>query len=309
MGAGDLYDDLQPSTAVLKQSFTFLDDMRRIGRRVVFTQGQHEKAAPPYLSLHPYPTHAHRKAISMRGLTLYGLDHVPASRLEAEVEQIPPGVDVLLCHQVWQEFMGVGFEGSLEMLVRPGGPWVVLTGDYHDHVCLDVRGTRVFSPGSTCLQDITEPRRKAFFVLYDDLSVESVPLKTRRVHDVTIRVPEDLELVLADIERLVEPPIDLPPGMQKNIIYVQSAEVTEAFPRLTRAINGRAFLFWKSLVGSAGDTVYDERGVAQAIPRGLEGCLHLVTPEGGPTYNGVLRLLRAPDKKVELAAMAAEFGR
>lgn len=309
LGAGDLFDDLKPETFVLQQAFRFADDMQRAGRKIFFTQGQHEKASPPYLSLHPYPVHVHRRPIGVRGLTIYGIDHVPADRLESEVEDIPTGVDVLLCHQVWAEFMGVGAEGRLAMLNKPGGARVVLTGDYHVHRVLDVEGVQVCSPGSTCLQSINEPDEKAFFLLYDDLSFESVPLVTRPTIRRTVRTDADVEEVLAGLGGPFLESEGLPLEMQKPILYVEAAEIDQAYSRIARAAGDKVFLFWKSLVGKPGDVLYEEREALRSAPCGLEACLPLVVPAGGSVYNSVLRLLRAADKKKELDLMAREFGR
>lgn len=309
LGAGDLFDDLQPDTVTLAEAFAAASEMRRAGRRVLFTQGQHERAYPPYLSLHPVPEHAHRRTVTVRGVAVYGMDWVPADRLEEEAGRVPAGADVLMCHQVWAEFMGVGAEGSLALLNRPGGPGVVLTGDFHEHRALDSGGTRVYSPGSTCLQSADEVREKAFFVLHDDLSVESVPIPSRPVRDAAVRTPEDLEYLLTEIDGLVEPDDALPPDIRKPVLCVRAAAVDQAYARVARAVGGRAFLFWKPAVVEAADVVYDDAAAAAAAPRGMEACLPLVTPEGGPVYNGVLRLLRAADPKADLAAMAAEFGR
>lgn len=309
LAAGDLFDDLKPETSVLERAFRECDNLHRASRRLVFTQGQHEKAFPAYLSLHPSPMHNSRKVTHVRGISVYGMDHVPADQLEAEIEKVPSGVDVLMCHQVWGDFMGIGAEGHLSQLSKAGGPRIVLTGDYHDHQVLEVGGLVVYSPGSTCLQSIDEPREKSFFVFYDDFSVESVQLKVRRVVDLTITNEAELEDCLKHMGGYLAPGDGLPPDMQKNIIYVQCANINQAYKRITKAIGDKAFLFWKSLIGQTGDVYYDEQEAARVVPQGLEGCLHLVTPEGGPVYNSVLRLIRAGDKKVELAAMAAEFGR
>lgn len=308
LGAGDLFDDLQPDTATLEKAFQFVDSMKARDRRIYFTQGQHEKAYPPYLSLHPHPRHVHRKVVTVGGLSVYGFDHVPADQLEAEILRVPKGVDLVMCHQVWNDFMGLGFEGQLQTLIdrQPGA---VLTGDFHEHQVLTFGDVRVYSPGSTCLQDIKEPEEKAFFVFYDDGSVDSVPLLTRPKWNFRITCPDDVEALFATMDAWFLPYGELPPELQKPVFSIECGAVPEAYKRVTRAVGDRAFLFWKSVVAPAGDTLYDQAEADRAAPRGLEGCLPLVTPAGGAVYNSVLRLLRAKDKKTELAAMAGEFGR
>lgn len=308
VGAGDLFDDLQPDTGTLEFAYQIVSVLRAADRRVLFTQGQHEKAYPAYLSLVPGPEHLHGRVVTLRGLTVCGMDHTPADRLAAEAAKVPAGVDLLACHQVWHEFMGLGAEGSLDLVCRAGGPAVVLTGDFHRHAVM--ARERVYSPGSTCLQEISEPREKAFFVMYDDFSVESVPLLTRRVVDVTVETPEDLEDLLRDLDDdFLEPGPGLPPELQKNVVYVQCRDIDQAHARVSRAVGQRGFLFWRSLVGESAGAELPEALPDPAPPRKMAELLPALAPEGSPVYGSVLRMLGAPDKRAEAAAIAAEFGR
>jgi DNA repair exonuclease SbcCD nuclease subunit len=310
LGAGDLFDELKPDTAIIERAFRVMDDMRYAERQVLFTQGQHEKAQPAYLSLHPYPQHVSGKLLHPRGVTVYGMDHVPADQLQAEIERVPRGVDIVICHQVWSDFMGVGAEGALEALVTQSEAKIILTGDFHEHTMIRFGETRVLSPGSICQQSIDESTAKSFFVVYDDFSIESIPLHTRPFFSYILQTEGDIQVLLSDIQqgRLCKRH-EIPEAVQKPTLYVQCGRVEEAYKRITRAVGDQAFLFWKSLIGDSGTNVYSDEEAARAIPQGLEGCLDLVTQRGGPVYNSVLRLLRARDKKQELTAMCTEFGR
>ncbi len=304
LGAGDLLDSQRPDTQTLHQLFQFLNDLRRVERHVYFTQGQHEKASPPYLGLTGMAEHMHRRVQTIRGLSIYGLDHTEASHLPAEIEAIPP-VDLIMCHQVWGNFMGVGVEGRLEDLNKPGGAAVILTGDYHEHRVLEVEGTQVLSPGSTCLQHIAEPREKSFFALKDDMTIESIPLRTRLTHDVLLETEKDLERLLEQVGEYSEPQSRVPPEIVKNILYVQAQNIPDAFRRVSRAYADKVHLFWKSLVGISGDSTVVETRPGEA--RGLLGCLPEVAIEGTPLYRDARRILEAADKKSTIAAMQKEF--
>lgn len=308
VGAGDLTDVERPDSETLRRVFSFFDDMRRADRRTFFTTGQHDRATPPYFSLHSHPMHLTPRRTTARGINIVGLDHTPADRLQQAIDALPRGAELLVCHQVWGDFMGYGAEGRLEQLCYPAGPDVVLTGDYHVHKTLELPGrTKVLSPGSTCLQDISEPREKAFFVLYDDLSVDSVPLKTRRVVDFEIRTEDDLNTFVRGVkDDFLEPRPDVPPEMQKNVIYVQCGDVPEAYRRVAKAVGDKAFLFWKSTAETP-VTVLDGDAVDEKAARGLDGCLEEFAPEGSPVYQSVLRMLKAADKKAEVGRMAKDY--
>lgn len=308
VGAGDLFDVDRPDPMSLLVAFEQVARLSAAGLRLFFTQGQHERASPAYLSLVPQSFHIHRSYVLIDGLRVYGLDHTPADSLAKEIEAVPGNTDLLVCHQVWSNFMGVGAEGDLSSLSEPGAPGIVLTGDFHDHRILPVGGCRAFSPGSTCLQDIGEPRDKAFFVLNDDLTVASVTLKTRKVSDVLIQNESELEEFLAKAGEFAEWPTGLPEDIRKPVVSVRCGNVDQAYRRVVRAVGEKVHLFWKATFDSSREVLYDGQEAAARAPQGLIGCLPLVTPQGGHVYNSVLRLLGAADKKAALASMGTEFG-
>ncbi len=307
LGAGDLFDELHPDTETLQGAFRFLDDMKRASRRTIFTQGQHEKAYPPYLGLHPHAEHCHRKVLRVRGLDVYGIDHVSAERLPVEIAEIPTS-DVLMVHQVWRDFMGTGWEGELSALLKPGGANVILTGDYHVHQTLDLQGTTVLSPGSTCIQSIDERPEKAVFLLHDDMSITSVPLATRPIFSFRISTPQELEAFLAGVDAVCEPDPRIPEPIRKPILSVRCAPIEQAHTRIPRAVGDRAFLFWQWEVPAAADTTYAQSEADARLDEGLLGCLSLTTPEGGAVYRSTARLLATQQPVAEeLALMEAEF--
>ena len=203
LAAGDLLDCDRPDSSTLREIFQQIDYLKAAKLPLLFTQGQHEKAYPAYLSLHDWPTHLHGDTASYalpgyKYLYFHGLDHHHADHLQEALKKIPENTGVLLCHQVWSNFMGVGCEGSLEMIPHAA---TVITGDYHKHLKIKVTGATgqemtVLSPGATCLQDITEPAEHFAWVAYDDGTFESHKLKSRHVFDVGISAKPDLDAFL-----------------------------------------------------------------------------------------------------------------
>lgn len=316
LGAGDLHDVDRPDPLTLELIFNHFDRLQKAEVPFYFIRGQHEGKDPtPYFSLHPWPTHLEKKyagiSIPGLGLNVYGLDHCSSDRLQQRLDTISPETDVLICHQVWGDFMGVGAEGVLSQIPHVR---TVITGDYHQHLSLSVTGAsgqtiQVLSPGAVCLQDITEPRQHYFWVAYDDGSFDAVLLKSRRVWDIVIRTQEDLEVFIASGYRdVIEPQDEVPGEIATNIVYIVcDTGVKDSYRRVVPLLAGKVHLFWKPIKAEEEVVTYDVQQREQAVGRGLVGCLEMVVQRDSPLYPGLLRLLNTKDPKTELVTMEKEF--
>ena len=185
----------------------------------------------------------------------------PVSTLQAALDSVPPHTDLLVCHQVWHEFMGdkAAPQGSLSDVQNVK---VVFTGDFHERVELDVTNrdggkTHVISPGSMALQSIDEAPKKYFAVLRDDLTVRWVMLHSRVVmpqqvistlqdlEDFLDAYPGHLNLV-ADVaaERHLPPELCTP---VQRIVYPSHMRGDKIQARISKVAAGRVHLFWKEL--------------------------------------------------------------
>ena len=316
MAQGDLFDTNFPDARSLQVCFEQMDRLQRAQLPVMYTQGQHEKSRPPYLSLHPWPSHMDSRsdALVCAGgkRYVYGLDHRHADLLGDALAGVPD-VDILLCHQVWSDFMGLGVEGCLQQIPHVE---VVLTGDLHKHLEKSVIGAsgqemRAFSPGAICMQEISEPAEHFVWLAYSDGAFESHQLKSRYVVDVAIENQEDLERFLSSgLEVCVSPQQGVPEEIAQNIAYVRCREdVPDAYRKVVRALQGKAHLFWKAVKGDEEVVVYEETERDARVRSGLVGCLDLVVPPETAVHKSVSRLLRVENPSAELAVMRGEFGR
>lgn len=278
----------------IRQSMEYAES-RKI--RVFFVQGQHDLqlSSEPWLSsISGWPIHLARKTMPLYDFKMYGLDWTPPSQIEEALATIPEDTDILVMHQVCTEFMGGVRECELTIATVPHAK-VILMGDYHVHEkrklrMTDGRTALVLSPGSTCVQKIHEEPAKQFFVLYEDMSVESMPLRGRHVLSarelLTHEAVDDfVEGVEGAIEEAVEVAANegLPEVLQKPILRVEYADDLEgAARRVRRAVGNDAFLFEKQLVsepseeegkvmsGKKARQVMEKAGLSGFLPRVLD---------------------------------------
>lgn len=256
IGAGDLIDkrvnDAGP-IVFLRDQLDRLEDHSPL----YFIQGQHEMDDPPWFSVSSSAKHLHRKLREIRGLAVYGLDFQPVDRLRPELDEIPKEADVLIAHQVWSDWMGdiANPQGSFAdvPVVR-----TTITGDLHEWKIANVGGKdgqdlRVYSLGSTCMQDISEPVAKSFAVLKSNGRLERVALTTRPSIQVShLIVESDVTSLLEELPKLLEKADDesqgLPENLRMPLMRVTYAHHLSDVPRrIANVVAGRAHLFWREL--------------------------------------------------------------
>ncbi len=267
--AGDVFDAKEQRGLPLDLASRLLGVAEDEGIVVLFVTGQHEQMPanePQILSAIGAAAHINRRASAGDGICFAGLDYYPPSKVEAALRTAPTG-DVLVTHQVWKEFMGDRFGcASASWIEHPYK--LIITGDYHvavDTVWYNANNEpmNVVSPGPLFMQSISESEDKSLVLLYDDLTTERYPIRTRTVRrymgDLTTKSVKKLaknglldELCAADEalpvfthdtgERLCRPE-----EISKPILILQHTS-TESRPDvklLNELTKGRAFPFIK----------------------------------------------------------------
>lgn len=321
LAAGDLLDVPEPDSETVEQVRKQLDRLQEANIEFLYIQGQHEFADPPWFqAVHSWPTHLHGQAVSLRsGFDLYGLDFQRAATLEAELAKIPATADMLMCHQVWLEFMGgvAVCEGSLARIPHVK---TVLTGDYHRHelktvVAADGRKVRVFSPGSTSLREINEEPNKNFWLLDEAGGMTSERIPTRIVLRTPFTLADEasLETFLAEVDaHIAEARADavklgLPEELQTPILRAAHQEtLSDAARRIIRAVGDTAHLFLTSVPVETPERVELRERREEVRSQGMLGCLAQRAKPKSRLYKDAARLLQAADAELELAEMRKE---
>lgn len=246
IGAGDLFDTVDPDSYVVSQT---LDSLNRLPREVLYVQGQHEKSDPPWLSLCPKATNLHRRRAILRAHTgehvhVYGLDYCPSLKDELEQNPLPANIDLLVTHQVWKELMQRSAGSTASVRDLPPHVRTVFTGDYHKHLAETfARGQNeapvtLWSPGSTHCRSSNEPAEKYVYLLRADMTVESRPLDGRPVRYWAIPSTAALDALVATSNHDLFGPV-LPTRPSSVVAPVVSIAVTSDVPAAAETLNAR----------------------------------------------------------------------
>lgn len=311
IGAGDLFDKNSPDSASVQFVVNQMDRLKPFGS-CWYVQGQHEMVrSHPWMGLSPRAKHIHKSLVELHDVRFYGLDYQRPDNLGPELKAIPATADVLVCHQVWIDLMGrqIGGEGEFSQIPHVAA---VITGDFHKHLAMEAVGASsqrmlVFSPGSICLQSIKEDPSKFVFILYDDLSYESVKLKTRPVRKLSALSPEGFEEVLRILPESLEPGVGLPDYISKPIVEIRYAhDIPDVHMRVHKIAKDRAHLFLTTIAKKEEDVVIQSGEHSETVARGLLGNLDKFCPVGTPINTLSDRLLRSDDP-AELDKIEKEY--
>lgn len=273
---GDVLDVKRNLAAPVRTLCEQMAKMQQANLPVYYTQGQHElDRNTTWMSVHPWPKHVNEQAFVINGARLWGIDWLPRGDIQEAFKRVPLDTDILVCHQVWKNFMKNIGRPECELSdvhnVRH-----VLTGDFHVTTierCLNAQGTPVtlYSPGSTCMQDISEAQDKYFYVIGEqsgEFNAQPVQLRTRRFKTYTLTDQNSLDNFCtggfsADVAQLVLSP-PLPAGIDKPLVRVKfDKRLPDAHLRITTAVDKTAHLFCEALVDKSRGEQETSRAVAQ----------------------------------------------
>jgi len=323
VAAGDLIDKQSNRAETITFLYRQLDRLGEAGLWFYYTQGQHDFDNPPWLSAHPYAFHMHKKGVTLGDFVLYGLDWQPYGKLQEELAEIPPDANMLVCHQVWADWMGdrAAPQGSFAQI--PGHIKCVLTGDLHnwkleERKNADGKKMLVVSCGATTQQKIDEPDRHYYALLCPDGRVEQRKLNSRLFIDCSlINTENDIDLFMAELEPTLATAaqkanaMELPVEMTKPYMRVSySSKMPDVVRRVEKAVADRAILNFKQLLPPEKLDAYKKAKKAEKgeAVTPLSVLSQEVDKEEKPAvYELVERMLGATDKELEFARWRSEF--
>lgn len=276
---GDILDKQSNNSKPIAQLKAGLDKLGDAGIDVVYIQGQHCMADPPWPSVSKNAVHLHRNAYEVAGHTIVGIDFQAKENLQDELSWVSeawdcdPAKTILVMHQVWSPWMPdfalpqghlddvSGFIPELGLLV---------TGDLHEWKAEPTAdGLVVLSPGSMCMQSISEPKDKYVTLIGPRLLRDAEPTvswKSELHYENKVRLPtrpfidvpfldhpesidrcirEYFEDMFANWQKYCEE-VSLPDEMRAPLIrFSYDHSLSGDIHRLEKLVGDRGHIFWK----------------------------------------------------------------
>lgn len=263
MGLGDLIDRQLNRSWPIAQWYGELDRLKAAGIQFHFIQGQHDMDDPPWLSVHPAASHAHRRVVNGGDFDIYSFDYASSETIGIELElSASSGASILCVHQVIGDFMGDLANPQMSVDDVPDCFRKLFFGDLHKtfHRRFPSKDLTAISPGSMCMQSIDEPVEKSFVVMDAGGGIHRVPLKSRQVFRSEVLtsaemidrfVSTDLPAALARCE---EAAAGLPDSLKLPLVRVSyDPEIDDVRSRVEEIYRGKAHFFWKEELSPADD--------------------------------------------------------
>ncbi len=239
--AGDILDapKLDVNLVVLLNEFFNAYCDRRL---ILFVQGQHDVSEPTLIDAFcSRAVHANNRIFNDNGIRIHGFDyHRPRNIPNIEFTS---DADVLLTHFPWTDVMG-----EFGIVDLPTTYKLVCSGDFHKNFAYKKGPTTLLSPGPLCMQRINEHPTHGVWLIYEDLSFELLPLKSRGYFEFFIKTAGELDAFIEEwpSSEPVIPNNDVPDAISKNIVRITYNPLIESVTnKLTATIGDSVHLFLK----------------------------------------------------------------
>lgn len=323
--AGDILDKQVNQVNPIRELLAGLNELSDEGIEVWFNQGQHEYQASPWMELHTRGlTWLHKDDINADNWNIAGCDYQNEFQFQ-EFLRSPRALDadILVCHQVWQDFMGDVGKPQAKFDDVPENVRCLITGDYHEHIIQYHKGMLVLSPGSTHMRSVAEPENKEVFIVQfgkkdkDKIKVENVPLRTRfcgRISTRQFHASSQLTLanaldaaIKATLEQAAEHVTTycLPPELHTPLLQItHRTDEHDLINKVIERYDSKAHLFFKPIqVASSdqdGETVLPYLEASDKV-RMLDCLDNFVDKQQKPLVHDLaLTLLSSPDPEQAL---------
>lgn len=319
---GDILEKKQNLARPIAQLCAGLDRMAAANVPVYYIQGNHEfDRNSAWLSVHAWPVHLHKKTIEIHGandprpVRIYGLDWLPRGDIQAALAEVPADTDILITHQVWEDFMGkLGrTDCSLSDVHHVS---TVLAGDFHvtkNVTAVNAQGKSVtmFSPGSTCMQDVSESPQKFIFQVNRSngnppFEVAPQTLLTRPFLSYAVKDQDVLDdlcagQLVADIKAAT---LAGPELIATPIVRIKfDPQLPDAYLRLMTAAGTAGHMFCEALTEKT-----PKKAATRSTGRNdIIAALDALLPVGSPAHKLAAALVEAHDPVTELDAQLAQF--
>ena len=307
--AGDLLDKQANVSRPIRELLLGLRKLKAAGIPVYYNQGQHEYQDVPWMSLAPNASWLDKGGTLLAdGCMLDGCDYRNTDDLQQFLQsERAKAADILVCHQVWRDFMGDNAKPQGEFADVPENVQLLITGDFHEAIYKKFGNLKVLSPGSTHMRSISEPQDKSFFNVGFDTNekrtfeVKICPLVTRRCLHLDSRAFTQTEELFQQANRELEQveayadKHDMPECVRTPLLRLtHDVGDDKRILRFKREFRERAHLFFKPIrtVTEGQDALVAARSVDATERSTMLSCLE--------HFDGALKQDGAKDLAVQM---------
>lgn len=314
--AGDILDKQQNLSVPIQRLLEGLHQLQTAGIPVYYNQGQHEYQQQPWMNAGSGTVWLHHEDLTTtEGWRISGCDYQNADNLQAFLKSKRANeADVLVCHQVWKDFMGEVGKPQGEFADVPSNVRILITGDYHEHICQKFGNLIVMSPGSTHMRSIGEPEDHEVFLLTlgnktSKPTIASLPIYTRRCLRLDTRNFSSFKELKTHAEMLLDgndgynKDHKLPNEIYKPLIQlVHRSEDNELVQKFIQAFHDLGHLFFKQVTVKGNDEpeIMDYLDASDRVSLG--NCLdQFIDAQKQPLSHALaVALLQSPDPEQAL---------
>lgn len=310
---GDVLEKKQNLARPVAKLCEGLSRMQAANLDVYYIQGNHEyDRNAPWLSVHHWSKHINKQTVTIGGVRVYGLDWLPRGEIQTAFQEVPADTNILITHQVWKDFMGDVGRTECE-LTDVHHVQTVLAGDFHvtttaESVNAQGLPIKMFSPGSTAMQDISEAPEKHFFVVCEDdagkYTVAPKKLVTREFLSYKVHDQAQLDEICAGkLSRDIEHATQTTAGKAgrdadicKPLVRIKfNKDLPDAYVRLTTTVGESAHLFCDVLTER--QEITQKPASRESTKNDLLQALADVLGDGTPAYKFAQEVLQATNPK------------
>ncbi len=316
--AGDILDKQVNSSEPIQKLLSGVDELSENNIPVYYTQGQHEFQETPWLKAAFGAAWLHDQTVQFRNWKITGCDYQNNEEklLQFLKSEKALNSQILVCHQVWEDFMGELAKPQGCFKDIPSNVKYLITGDYHKNLIHTHGNLTILSPGSTHMRNITEPEDKAIFLIEDDplafeqrLTIKILPLVTRRKIVVsTTDCLHQWDGVKSATNSLMRKAAEyataanLPAELIMPLIYlVYTPADTELVDRFKQTFEQKGHLFFKQIESKQAEDQAQEQVLAADRISMLQCVDNYVNKAEQPlVYDLIVTLLQSPDSNQAL---------
>lgn len=302
--AGDIFDSPKPPAMAVLAVQAVVRMLDKNGIPVFAIDGNHDFTSGHWLQVCNIRTIS--TTVEYKGIRIRGIDAARPAVFNTVLDQLVAAnekIDVIVIHQALGELADFQAREITAMEMAPKltklGVRYVAMGDIHDYHEMDLGGIRFVYSGSIEMNAIDEKQDKSMSLVditKDELHTSSMPLQIRPIYERHLRTQEDMDMILADIDKCNRPPL---------VVIWYEPEQKELAHKVEALLKDRGIMFRVVPLSSMSIGTIAQKLARESLERKgallqLKDAVTTFFDEKSDQYQLVFQLLEAPDNTTDI---------